>query len=152
MIHGRTKRLSTQIVRSAPCARGFRTRLRLVVGAPGRQFERTQMKLLRDDGIERVAPIARQLDQRERRVRIHFPDRQIVRRHGEPAERKHVPTGFGHPASLLPCNLVDHGSLISAIAWPSTREGAAGRNRRNRSRRGSAQSTRSDLITAGRGG
>src|SRR5580692_2832726 len=110
------------------------------------------MKFLRDDGIERVGPIARQLDQRERRVRIHFPDREIVRRHGEPAERKYIPAGFGHPASLPPCNLVDHGSLISAIAWSSTREGAAGRNRRDRSRPDSAQSTRSDLITAGRGG
>ena len=80
---------------------GCHMRLRLAGRAGRRQFERTEVKLVLG------ACCRGQHDQRELRVRILPPDREIGVRHRQPAKPKHVPAGLGHAPDLLPCHLVD---------------------------------------------
>ena len=69
----------------------------------GRELKRAEMKFLLG---ALVCP--RQSDQRELRLRVLPPDREIFGRHRQPAKPEHVPAGLGYPADLLPCDLVDH--------------------------------------------
>ena len=54
------------------------------------------------------AGLAGHFDQRELRVRVLPPDREIFGRDGEPAVPEHVPSGLRDASGSLPCDFVDH--------------------------------------------
>jgi hypothetical protein len=73
------------------------------------QFEGAEMKFI--SGLGRG-----DLDERERRVRVLLPDREIFRRDGEPAEPEHIAARFGHASGLLPCDFI--GDHRFPRSWP----------------------------------
>jgi hypothetical protein len=54
----------------------------------------------------------RLLDQRKHRIRELLPDRKIIRRNREPSESEHVTSGLGDMSHLLPCDFIDHQSIV----------------------------------------
>src|SRR5579872_594187 len=60
----------------------------------------------------------RGLDQRKQRIRELLPDREVLRRDGEPAEPEHVTARFGHVPHLQPCDFIDGQSRDPSESYP----------------------------------
>src|SRR5215470_8194466 len=88
-----------------------------------RQLEGTQVKFFRRR-IGGLALDVRHLDECEDRLRKLLPDRKILSRYREVAERKHVSAGLGDVPCLLPGDLVDQRlSLVSREQAPRSHMG-----------------------------
>src|SRR6202042_512347 len=79
-------------------------------GVVGMQFERAKVKLVCFSAWRFVCLVVgsqkwcRRLHEGERRVRILRPDREIVRRDGQPSETEHVSASLRDVSALLPGN------------------------------------------------